>query len=139
VRSRLLWGLSAARDPALAEAARQLVLDPSMRDSEMLTPLGVQLSRPETRETAWAWMKEHYDAILARLPRHHGGVQLVGSGRSFCDEAHAKDVEAFFGPKSDAIEGGPRVLASTLEDVRLCVASRAAQEKSARELFGGKR
>jgi alanyl aminopeptidase len=136
VRARLIWALGAARDPQLAEAGRQLVLDPGLRDSEMLMPLGAQLSRPETREAAWAWVKEHYDGILARLPRHHGGMQIVGTGQQFCDDAHARDVEAFFGPKIDGIEGGPRVLASTLEGVRLCAARRAAQEKSARELFG---
>jgi alanyl aminopeptidase len=136
VRGRIIWALGAARDPQLAEAGRQLVLDPSLRDNEMLTPLYAQISRPETREAAWTWLKEHYDAILTRLPRHHGGVQLVGAGRQFCDEARARDVEAFFGPKIEAIEGGPRALASTLEDVRLCSALRAAQEKSARELFG---
>jgi alanyl aminopeptidase len=136
VRGRVVYALGLARDPELAEAARRLVLDPGLRDNEMLTPLWAQLSHPDTRDAAWAWTKEHYDAILARLPRHHGGVQLVGVGSRFCDEAHARDVEAFFGPKIDGIEGGPRSLASTLEEIHLCVARRAAQEKSARELFG---
>ena len=97
-----------------------------------------QLSDPQTRDVAWAWVKDHYDAILARLPQHHGGIQLVGAGRSYCDEGHAKDIESFFGPKVEKIEGGPRVLAQTLEDVKLCAAKRVAQEKSARELFGGR-
>lgn len=139
VRGRIVYALGVARDPELAEAARRLVLDPGLRDSEMLTPLGAQLSRPDTRDAAWAWMKEHYDAILGRLPRHHGGVQLVGAGGHFCDEPHARDVEAFFAPKIDGIEGGPRALASTLEEIRLCAAKRGAQEGSARELFGGRR
>jgi alanyl aminopeptidase len=135
VRGRLIHAMAAARDPQLAEAGRSLSLDPALRDSEFFGPILAQLSVPETREGAWAWMKEHYDAVLARLPRHHAGVGLVSAGRFFCDEAHARDVEAFFGPKVDGIEGGPRVLAETLENVRLCVARRAAQEKSAREFF----
>ena len=58
-------------------------------------------------------------------------------GSVFCDEAHAKDVEAFFTPARIAqIDGAPRVLASTLEDIRLCTAKRKPQEPSARELFG---
>jgi alanyl aminopeptidase len=139
VRGRLVHALAVARDPQLAEAGRSLSLDPVLRDSEMLTPVFAQLSVPETREAAWAWMKEHYDAILARLPRHHAGVQLVSAGHFFCDEPHARDAEAFFGPKVDGIEGGPRVLAETLEDVRLCVAKRAAHERSARDFFAGRR
>jgi alanyl aminopeptidase len=136
VRARLLSALSAARDPELARSARLLVLDPSLRDSEIMTPLGTQLSNPATRDAAWTWIKENYDAILARLPRHHGGVGLVSTGRAFCDGGHAADVQAFFTPRIDSIEGGPRTLASTLEEVRLCVARRSAQQPSAREMFG---
>jgi cytosol alanyl aminopeptidase len=136
VRSRLLAAMSGARDPELARSARSLVLDPALRDSEIMTPLGVQLANPATREMAWTWIKDNYDAILARLPRHHGGVGLVSTGHSFCDTAHAADVEAFFAPRIDGIEGGPRTLASTLEDVRLCAAKRQAQEPSARLMFG---
>jgi len=139
LRGRLASALGMAKDPKLAAAARELVLDPALRDTEMFAPLGAQLSQPDMRDTAWAWVKEHYDAILTRLPKHHGGVQLVSTGRYFCDEARARDVESFFAPKIESIEGGPRALAQTLEDVRLCVAKRSAQEASGRELFAGKR
>jgi alanyl aminopeptidase len=140
VRGRLAWALGAARDPALAAAARELVLDPALlRDSEMLTPLWAQLSQPDLRDVAWTWVKQHYDAILTRLPKHHGGVQLVSTGRAYCDEARAREVEAFFTPRIASIEGGPRALAQALEEVRLCAAKRGAQEASARELFAGKR
>ena len=136
VRGRLLFGLSSAKDPRLAEATRGLVLDRSLRDNEILAPLSVALGDPSRRDAAWAWTKDHYDAILERLPRHHGGVALVGAGGVYCDEEHAKELETFFQPKIDSIEGGPRVLASTLEDMHLCVARRRVQEPSARAFFG---
>jgi alanyl aminopeptidase len=139
VRGRLASALGAAREPALAAAARELVLDPALRDTEMFAPIWAQLSQPDKRDTAWAWVKEHYDAILTRLPKHHGGVQLISTGRAYCDEVHARDVETFFTPKIESIEGGPRALAQALEDVRLCAARRSAQEASGRELFAGKR
>ena len=136
VRSRLLWALSSAKDPELAAAARELVLDPALRDNEITTPLAAQLANNDTRDAAWGWLKEHYDAIVARLPKHSG---LIGTGRNFCDDAHAAEIEAFFGPKAAGIEGGPRQLASTLEEVHLCVARRKAYEASAKALFAGKR
>jgi alanyl aminopeptidase len=139
LRQRLVSALGSAREPKLAAAARELVLDPALRDTEILAPLWAQLSQPDMRDTAWAWVKEHYDAILTRLPKHHGGVQIVSTGRSYCDEAHARDAEAFFAPKIESIEGGPRALAQALEDVRLCAARRTAQDASARELFAGRR
>lgn len=135
VRGRLVRALSVARDPVLAAAAREMILDPSLRDTEVLVPLCVQIDRPGTRDAAWAWMKEHYDAVLARMPRHHSGVQLVGAADRFCDADHARDVEAFFTPKIESIEGGPRALAETLEDVHLCIARRTASESSARGFF----
>jgi aminopeptidase N len=138
VRARLIWGLSIAKEATLSAAARDLVLDPDVRESEMMRPLAAQLQNPATREAAWTWLKEHFEAVLARLPKR-AGAGLVGTGRYFCDEAHAAEVQAFFGPKVQALEGAPRALASTVEDVKLCAARRKAQEPSAREVFGGKR
>jgi alanyl aminopeptidase len=40
----------------------------------------------------------------------------------FCDEAYAAEVEAFFAPLVDGLEGGPRNLAGALEEIRLCAA-----------------
>ena len=139
VRGRLLWAMSSAKNPELAAAARALVLDPSLHESEIMTPLYAELGAVETRDATWQWLKDHYDAVVQRLPRHHSGVALVSSSRSYCDDEHAKDVEAFFTPKIDSIEGGPRTLASTLEDIRLCAAKRKAQEPSAREFFAKRR
>jgi alanyl aminopeptidase len=137
VRARLLWGLSVAKDPALSAAARELVLDPDVRDSEVATPLWAQLDRPDTREAAWTWLKGHFDALVARLPKRTAGW-LPTMGRRFCDEAHAADVQAFFQSKIGALEGGPRNLASTVEDVRLCATRKSKHEASARELFARK-
>ena len=134
-RGRLAWALGAANDPQLAAAGRELVLEGDLRDSEVMTPLWAQLTNPDKRDEAWAWLQAHYDAVLQRLPKHHGAVGLVSAGRGYCDDAHAKEIEAFFGPKIDSIEGGPRVLASTLEDVRLCAARRKAQEESGKAFF----
>jgi alanyl aminopeptidase len=135
VRGRLLYGLSSAKRPELAAAARELVLEPALRDNEVLGPLSNALGDPERRDASWEWMNAHYDAVRARLPMHHGGVGLVAAGGVYCDEDHARDIETFFKTRIEDIEGGPRVLASTLEGVRLCVAMRKAQEEGARAFF----
>jgi alanyl aminopeptidase len=136
LRSRLLHGLSVAKNPELAKAGRELTLDPALRDNEIITPIAVQLDRPETRDAAWAWLKEHLDAVLARMPRHHGGSGLISVAvRAFCDEGHAREAEALFASKVDTIDGGPRSLTASLEDVRLCVARRNAQEANAKAFF----
>ncbi|MFO0549496.1 MAG: M1 family aminopeptidase [Polyangiaceae bacterium] len=134
-RRRLLGGLASARDKDLAARARALVLDPSLRDNEVLVPLWTQLMDDELRDDAWAWFIAHYDEVFARLSKHHGGVQLLSLATVFCDETRQKEVEAFFSPKVDSIEGGPRQLASTLETIQLCVARRKLQEPNVRAYF----
>jgi len=134
-RRELIAALASARAPDLREAACSLSLEADLRASETTMALWVGVSEPDTRESTWTWMKAHFDAVAARLPTH-GATQLIAMGGQFCDEAHARDVEAFFAKRAGTVEGGPRVLAETLESVRLCVARRTAQEPGAREFFG---
>jgi alanyl aminopeptidase len=134
VRSRLLVGMSVATSLELSAAARELVLDPALRDNEVTAPLSAQLARPELRDAAWAWLKEHLEAVLARLPRR-GGAGLAGSVRAFCDDSHAQEAQSVFAHRVDHIDGGQRALAMAVEEVHLCAARRKAHEASARAFF----
>lgn len=138
-RRRLIYALSSGKTKELVELARGLVFDPVLRENEIMSPVWAQLSGDEQRNDTWEWIKVNYEKIFARLPKHHAGVALLSTGSVFCDEAHAADVEAFFKPKVDKIEGGPRTLAQNLEDVRLCAARRKAQEPKVREFFEAKK
>ena len=140
LRGRLLWALASARSPALVPLIRELAFDPGLHGTEVSTPLWDLLGDPTTREATWGWIKDNFARLLTTVPKHHGQTQLIRMGSPFCDDAHARDVETFFDPARLAkIEGGPRVLATTLETVRLCAVKRARQEPSMRELFAGKR
>jgi alanyl aminopeptidase len=139
LRENLLLLLGRARSAELAPSALALALDPSLRPVEVLTPLALQLESSSTREAAWQWLKAHYDALLAAVPKEHGQAHLVELASVFCDVEHAKDVEAFYTPERLAkVDGGPRALASTLEEIRLCAVKRKVQEPSARQMFGKK-
>ncbi len=140
LRFKLVVALSATHAPALVEKARALVFDPALRTTELMIPLWVQLGYPETREGAWLWLKENFPKLLGTVSKHHGQTAIIGAAEVFCDDAHEKDIAAFFTPERVAqIDGGPRVLAQTLEDVHLCTIKRAAQEPSARAFFGSAR
>ncbi len=136
LRGHLLRVLDSARRAELVPAIRELAFDPILRPTEVTSPVWTLLGREETREATWQWVKANFDRLLATVPKHHGQTQLISMGGVFCDDAHAAEVEAFFTPDRIAkIEGAPRVLASTLEEVRLCAAKRKAQEPSARAFF----
>jgi len=136
VRGRLLGALGAASDPKLSARARELVLDERVKYTEMLTPLWAQLGTPETRDAAWAWLKDHWDAVAARASNVlFEGVQLVSMPSSFCDDAHEHDVATFLRDRSTKIDGGTRVLAKTVEQIHLCAVKRRAEEDNARAFF----
>jgi alanyl aminopeptidase len=134
-RRFLLFGLSSARSPATSARARDLALDPAVRTTEALTPIAVQMGDDDTREAAWRWLQDHFDAFMAHVSQHHGRPRVFSLPRSFCDEAHLAEVDRFLSPRAAAIEGAPRILASTLEDIRLCIARRKAEEPAARAFF----
>jgi len=138
VRGRLLGAIASTKDPKLAERVRSLALDPRLKVSEAMSPLWTQLDSLETREATWKWIQAHFDEIVARVSENRAG-SLPWIGGRFCDKAHGDEVEAFFRPRIEKLDGGPRNLASAVERVRLCIARRDAQEKSMREFFTKKK
>jgi alanyl aminopeptidase len=70
-------------------------------------------------ELAYAFIKQHHDALIAKLPRDYSFARAAGA---FCDAAHKADAEAFFKDKIAKSAGGPRSFAQTLERVDLCIA-----------------
>jgi cytosol alanyl aminopeptidase len=136
LRGILLAGLSRVRNPALSGRVLDLVLDDRVKYTEMLRPLWSQFSMPETRDAAWKWLKDHWDAVSTRTSAAmFSGVQLLAIPGGFCDEAHAQDVGTFLGDRAAKVDGGPRVLAKTLEEIHLCAARRSAAEADARRFF----
>ena len=44
-----------------------LARDPRLRVSEVLIPLRAQLDDPRTRPAAWAYLRDHFEALRKRL------------------------------------------------------------------------
>jgi alanyl aminopeptidase len=137
-RDALLAALSAARRPELAARARDLMLTGPLRQTEILQPLETQLEDPELRDQAWEWAKQHFDQIVSKIATQtFGSTRLLEALAAFCDDARADEIEQFLAPRLAAIEGGARVGAETVEDMRVCAAKRKAQEPSVRAFFLG--
>jgi hypothetical protein len=87
--------------------------------NEITTLLGPQFRNPRTRERAWLWLTEHFDALSARLGASQVGyVPWLAS--SFCSEEAATEVKRFFAHRVDSLPGGPRNLAGSIEAISLC-------------------
>jgi alanyl aminopeptidase len=134
VRQRLVGGLASAREPALRRRALELVLDERLRQNETFRPLMAQAGDPEGAELAWAWLVEHYDAVVARLgPGYAAYLPYAATG--FCSEAQVEPTRAFFTPRVASTQGGPRNLAAALESIQLCAARAAFARDAARAVF----
>jgi alanyl aminopeptidase len=124
-REQLVDALSGFTDPALVRENLELLLDPA-QDARELGMLLFGASNVRTRDVAFAFVKEHYDALAARLPEDYVS-SLAWVGASYCDPVHRQELAAFFTERAAKAPGGPRTLAQVLEAVDLCIAFKAAQ------------
>jgi alanyl aminopeptidase len=137
-RRRLITALASFEDPALVGESLRLFLssDFDPRESGALL-FGGQRGRKRRQATGLtlAFVKSHYDAILARVPQgvFAGGefaAALPWVAADACDQQTRADVESFFRDRSAKAVGGPRVLDQVLEGINLCAQSAAAQRDS---------
>lgn len=136
-RARLLSAMGSFRDADILKAALSIALTEEFDSLESVAPvLGARgnptfsVTRdPKTRALVYEFVKQNFDALVAKLPRD-SGANLARVASGFCDEEHRADVEAFFKDRATKFVGGPRILAQTLEQIRLCSAFRRAQQTS---------
>jgi alanyl aminopeptidase len=121
----------------LPARARNLVLDDALRGNERTIVLRAQMGEPALREAAWSWLQDHFDALVERVPTTRAG-RLPWLATVFCDEDKLREVEAFFEPRVEALDGGPRNLAGATEAIRLCAARAEIQRPSATGAFRGR-
>ncbi len=123
-RHNLLSALGSFRDPVLARASTDLLISQDFSTFEVIGGfVNGMLNHESTREHFYTYVKDHFDALMARMPHEVGG-HMPSLGGAFCDTAHRQDVEAFFKDRAPQYPGGPKILAQTLEGVDLCIAQR---------------
>ena len=74
-------------------------------------------------------MKRNFDTLAARSPRN-AAASYPKWGAMLCDDERRADMEAFFRDRMSGLDGGPRILAQTLESIKLCAAFKRAQLSS---------
>ncbi|HEX8701834.1 MAG TPA: M1 family metallopeptidase [Myxococcaceae bacterium] len=129
VRQQLLGALGSVTDPLVVRQLLPLVLDPSADAREVMKMMYGPAQEPETREVVYAFVKENYDALAARMPEEFVG-HMARVGGAYCDAERRKDVADFFTERNARTASGPRILAQVLEQVDLCVAMKEAQGSS---------
>ncbi|MGZ3440767.1 MAG: ERAP1-like C-terminal domain-containing protein, partial [Polyangia bacterium] len=126
-RQQILAAMGSFRDPALAKAALALVSSNEFDPRESMHIMLELTGEESTRQLAWDFLKANFDSMVKRLSAEQMAYTPF-VGVSFCDEAHEKEMEAFFKDRSPKLPGGPRLLAQASERSQLCRAYVAAQQ-----------
>ena len=133
-RGTLLFSLGLLPEPDIATAAMPIVLTDEFDNRQSLNILFGVSQSPKTRDLAYSFVKENWDALVAKLPTDTGAfLPYVAAG--YCDPQHRQDVQSFFEGRSTKYTGGPRILAQVLEGIDLCVAYKTAQAPSVAEFL----
>jgi len=128
-RGILLACMGSFRDPAITKIALPILLTDEFDSRESLNILFGASESPKTRDVAYEFVKQNWDALIAKFPTDTGAfLPFVAGG--YCDTGHRQDAEKFFDGRSTKFTGGPRNLAQMLEEIDLCVAYKKAQEPS---------
>ncbi|MEQ1871101.1 MAG: M1 family metallopeptidase [Vicinamibacterales bacterium] len=122
---RDLYALPMFRDPALVDRGLNLALTPELRSQDTASFLGRFLRNSTARPRAWAFIKQHWDAILPKISISLGDVRLVESLGAFCDPAARDDVRSFFA--AHQLPAATRALDQTLERINNCIALKDRQ------------
>jgi cytosol alanyl aminopeptidase len=119
-RAHVMRAMTHFRDPALVREGLALFLSKDLDPREALLLL---FQDRRMVAVTFAFVKENYDALLARLPGEIASF-TPRLGDSFCSEPDRAEVEAFFKGRVEKVTGAPRTLAQVLEEIKLCSAQR---------------
>jgi len=135
LKGQLLTAMGSFRDPTIIKAAVALLLTDEFDARQSLNILFAPTS-DETRDVEYAWLKENWGALIAKMPTDYGAsIPFVVEG--YCDLEHLEDAKSFFTGRATKFEGGPRNLDKVLERISLCVANKEANQPSVEEFLKG--
>ena len=122
-RVRLRKALVVVRDPTLRAEALSLTLDPRIEGRDALAMMEAALLDDDNRTAAFRFVREHFDALVARVPKDTPGHFISEAGR-LCTASDLAAFRSFFKERAPKFNGGPRRYGQALERIELCVAAR---------------
>jgi alanyl aminopeptidase len=123
-RTVALRALAGFDDTTRLEHALDTILDgDEIHPNEVRYVLGSAFGRRKSRPAAEAWVRNHWDALHAKLPGPLSGVLVQAAGVG-CSQKEIEERESFYKERIAPIEGAARSFASSLESIGLCAALR---------------
>ena len=110
-------------EPAAVRSQLDWAVSPVVKLQDVRGILWPLASRHRSRAVVLAYVRDHWDALRAKLPGALGRG-LVGMVGYACSQPALDDARAFYTQKAATIEGADRPLAQAIESASLCVALR---------------
>ena len=134
-KSLMLRALAEFSEPALLDQYLAMTLSNEIRAQDAWMPYAWLLSNPATRERAWAFVKDNWTALSAKVgPR--GGTRVVGAAGGLVSKAWKEEVAAFFRDPQNEIEMARKTLDQTLESIDLGLRFKEGQTRSFHDWSG---
>jgi aminopeptidase N len=124
-RDRYVYSLAAFENEALVKRTLEHAIGPEARGQDVERIVLTAFGNPAGRRVAWAFLKDNFDAVVAKAGTTFGGG-LVGVVGFTCEADLIADMEAFFAAKR--IAGAERTLQQGLDRARGCVGLRQHQQ-----------
>jgi len=123
-RTLLLDALVKARAPALRERALALATDERVAGRDAFDLLRAALEDDANRFAAFAYWRDHFDVLVAKLPGD-ASTTLIARHGGLCRADERDAFVSFLGDRSRNFPGGSQRYIQALERIDLCIAARA--------------
>ena len=125
--------LAMFQDPELEKRALDYALSDKVRKQDAAFQFAIALGTSETRDRAWQYVKDHWDAIHALLTPEMGNA-LVGSTSTFCSADARDDVRQFF--ESHKVASADQAMKHSVERINGCIEFRELQQAKLAKWLG---
>jgi len=115
---RFFNSLAAFRDPALVQRTLRFALSSEARSQDTPQLIAQMLGSPTTQDAAWAFVKEEWPKLVAKLGTFQGIPNIVGGLSGFCSAERAGNVREFF--ETHPVPEAMRPLRQSLEWIDGC-------------------
>ena len=124
LRNRFIATMASVRDPELVKRNLAIVLTDAFEPRDAYTLLWSARGERALAPVTYQFFKDHWDELIARLPRDYGAF-FPRIAPILCSSGARAEVESWFRGRSTKYLGGPRVLDASLESMDMCIAYEA--------------
>jgi hypothetical protein len=99
-------------EPSLVQESLEYSISDQVRSQDAPFLLGALMGNPHNRKAAWAFVKEHWPQVEAKLTNFSTG-SVINSAALFCDAGDTDEAQQFF--TQHPIPGTDRTLKQAVE------------------------